>query len=338
MTRALTPIPEWRKVDAPLFQREIVPLNKPAVLKDLVADWPAVVAAKKSSAAFVAYLKRFDIGRPAPTVMGDPEIKGRFFYKDGDLGEGNFTVRQEPIWRVADWLLAHEADPEPSAVSAQSIQIPDYLPGFERENVTNLPHASSIPRIWIGNAVTIATHFDFSYNIACVVAGHRRFTLFPPEQLPNLYVGPLDRTPAASPMSMASLDEPDFARFPRFEQALDAAFQAELEAGDALYIPYTWWHHVKSLDAFNVLVNYWWNDAAAPLGAPFNSLLHAMLAVRHLPADQRAVWRLFFDHYVFGVNGDPAAHLNPSDHGILGPLSSDLIKQVQAFLLRSLGG
>jgi hypothetical protein len=38
----------------------------------------------------------------------------------------------------------------------------------------------------------VQTHFDLPSNIACVVGGLRRFTLFPPEQLPNLYVGPLE--------------------------------------------------------------------------------------------------------------------------------------------------
>jgi hypothetical protein len=235
-----------------------------------------------------------------------------------------------------DWLLANEATFEPPAIAVQSVPLPDHLPGFADENVMGLAHASSIPRIWIGNAVTVSTHFDFNYNIACVVAGHRRFTLFPPEQLPNLYIGPLEHTPAGPPTSMVSVEQPDFARYPRFQHALGAALQAELEPGDALYIPYMWWHHVNSLDGFNVLVNYWWNDAGAGLSSPFNCLVHALLTLKGLPPDQRAVWRMVFDHYAFGVNGDPAAHLDPVDRGVLGTLSPELVKQMQTILIRSL--
>ena len=80
-----------------------------------------------------------------------------------------------------------------------------------------------MPRVWFGNRVTVQTHYDISSNIACVVAGRRRFTLFPPEQLVNLYVGPLEFTLAGQPISMVKLEQPDFERYPRFRQALAAA-------------------------------------------------------------------------------------------------------------------
>jgi len=146
-------------------------------------------------------------------------------------------------------------------------------------------------------------------NIGCVVAGRRRFTVFPPEQTSNLYVGPLDLTPAGAPVSMVSVTAPEFERFPRFREALANGLVADLEPGDAIYIPYLWWHHVESLERFNVLVNYWWNPAPAGLGAPFDSIFHGMMAIGGLPANQRKAWRALFDHYVFRLDGDPAEHL-----------------------------
>ncbi|WP_204333426.1 cupin-like domain-containing protein, partial [Proteus mirabilis] len=84
------------------------------------------------------------------------------------------------------------------------------------------------------NRTSISTHFDASDNIACVAAGRRRFTLFPPDQTANLYIGPLDHNVAGQPLSMVDMATPDFARFPRFREALAAARTAELEPGDAI--------------------------------------------------------------------------------------------------------
>ena len=80
-----------------------------------------------------------------------------------------------------------------------------------------------LPRIWLGNRITTPTHLDEWNNIGCVVAGRRRFTLFPPEQIANLYIGPLDFAPTGAPMSLVSLRNPDFERYPKFREALAAA-------------------------------------------------------------------------------------------------------------------
>src|SRR6185295_10671014 len=100
------------------------------------------------------------------------------------------------------------------------------------------------------NRTRIAAHHDLPDNLACVVAGRRRFTLFPPEQLNNLYVGPLDFTPAGQPISRVDIDTPDLETYPRFAEALNAARRAELGPGDAVYIPALWWHDVLSLEDF----------------------------------------------------------------------------------------
>ncbi len=67
----------------------------------------------------------------------------------------------------------------------------------------------SSPRIWIGNATHVAPHYDISDNAAVFALGRRRFTLFPPAQTPNLYVGPLDITIAGQPVSMVDIRDPD---------------------------------------------------------------------------------------------------------------------------------
>lgn len=336
MTSAPQPIPEWRNVTPETFRDEILPQNKPAVLRGAVDHWPAVQAGRQSAQAMCDYIKRFDQGNPIDILVGSSSIGGRLFYQE-DLQGFNFQRENTQISAALDKIIAQRAAAEPAAVFVQSAPIAHYLPAFSVDNWFGLPSASAAPRIWIGNSVIVAAHFDLSYNIACVVAGRRRFTLFPPEQLPNLYVSPLDNTPAGTPISMVSYEEPDFDRYPRYRLALETAQSAELGPGDAIYIPYAWWHHVRSLEQFNVLVNYWWDDTKNWSPTPYAPLMHAVLGLRDMPADQRAVWRTMFDYYVFQTQGEALAHLAPEQRGALAPLTPERVQHLTHILQRSLG-
>jgi hypothetical protein len=178
----------------------------------------------------------------------------------------------------------------------------------------------------------VAAHYDLKENIGCVVAGRRRFTLYPPEQIGNLYPGPLELTPAGTPVSVVDPQAPDLEKYPRFAEAAAAAQSAELRPGDAIYIPYYWWHAVDSLEPINLFINYWWNPARADLGNPYDALMFGMFALRELPEDQRSAWRAVFDHYVFGANGDPAGHIPEGAKGALGALTPERLTRMRATL------
>ncbi len=309
-------------VTAQRFAETIVPANRPVVLRGLAADWPAVRAGRISDAELNAYLKRFSTSAPVEFMTAPPEVRGEFFYGE-TLRTRNFRKGQAPLSAVLDQLTALKASADPASLYVQSLPVDIALPGFAAHNVLPLLPAQVRPRVWIGNAVRVQTHYDLSDNIAVVVVGRRRFTLFPPEQLPNLYVGPFDNTLAGSPVSLADIEAPDLDRFPRLADALAAGLTAELEPGDAIYIPYGWWHHVRSLSAINMLANYWWSESPAHLPAPYGTLLLAMLTVRDMPERYRDVWKTMFDHFVFGQNGNPGAHLGPEDLGALAKLSPE---------------
>jgi hypothetical protein len=317
------------------FHEEIVPGNEPVLLKGQVADWPAVEAAAASAGAAMHYLRGFDRGQPVETLLGPPDIEGHFFYNDR-LDGLNFSRRTRTLASSMERMMSQRAQARPRAIYIQSAPVPDLLPGFERANMLPLLDADVEPRIWIGNRLTVQTHFDLKENVACCVAGRRRFTLFPPDQTPNLYPGPFELTLAGPPVSMVRLEDPDWDRYPRFRAALEQARVAELEPGDALYIPYFWWHHVQALEDFNVLVNYWWNDADPGLGSPFDVMLHALLSLRDLPQRQREAWRTMLDLYVFGRHGDPLAHLPPEAHGTLGRHDAAARQQVRRILIGAL--
>jgi hypothetical protein len=299
--------------------------KRPALLPGYIREWPAVQLAQVSPSAVAEYLKRFDNGTLVDALMTPPEVDGQIFY-DTTMSGFNFHRNRLSLSAIADQVLRYAKFPQSPAVAAQSALISACLPGFTDENHLDLTTADVQPRIWLGNRITTPAHVDEWNNIGCIVAGRRRFTLFPPEQIDNLYIGPLDFAPTGAPMSLVSLRNPDFVRYPRFRDALAAAQTAEVGPGDAIFIPPLWWHHVESLEPFNVLVNYWWHDRegdGARADSAFDAMLHGMLSIRALPPETRRAWAAFFEHYVFGAGESATDHIMPHRHGVLGDLSPE---------------
>ena len=322
-------------IDAGSFT-QIREAAQPVAMRGLVSGWPSVQASREGDREIANYLVGRYSQRPVNAIAAPPTAQGRFFYTE-DLRRLNFVKASGRLDAFLDDLLQASAMEQPPAMALQSEDISSLMPRFLEENSLDLLPGVS-PRIWIGNRIRVAPHYDAKENIACCVAGRRRFILFPPERTADLYPGPFELTPAGTPVSMVDLAEPDLDRFPRFEKAWEAAQQVTLEPGDAIYIPYGWWHGVESLDPVSILVNYWWTpDLPEGVGSPYDGLLHAMLAFRHLPADERKVWRDMLEYYVFGTDGDAGEHLPDHAKGILGPPSPAMFAQMRALIRRSLG-
>lgn len=335
MVQPSTAIAEWHNVDKATFEDIIAPRYQPAVLRGFIREWPAVAAGTTSPQAMADYLRGFDIGSQVESFVGAPDINGRFFYTP-DLKQLNFRRTRDPFGFAVERLLAAVNHPNAPALYMGSTPLTECMPAFLQHNPNPVLDSSVIPNIWIGNRSTIAPHFDMSDNIACVVAGHRRFTLFPPEQVANLYVGPIDFTPAGQPTSLVNLAAPDLEKYPRFSAAIAAAQLATLGPGDAIYIPAMWWHNVEALDKFNVLVNYWWDPTYALQGSPFQCLVHALLTIRSIPAERREAWRAFFNHYIFDADEQTHAHLPPQARRALGDLTPELARYLNNFLVNSM--
>lgn len=318
------------------FRSEVMPSNRPVVLRGLVRDWPIVQHALQSPESVAAYLKRLDAGMEAEAMISPPEERGNFTYKP-DLSSFNFRKFRQKVGFSLDWLIAHKhmrpQDQTCEAAAMQAMPADQYFPGFMAEHPMPLLGEGAVPRFWIGNAARVQTHYDIMYNIACNVSGQRTFTLFPPDQLKNLYPGPFDFTPAGTPISMVDVEDPDYDRYPLYTQAEAVAEVAVLQPGDALYVPYFWWHNVRSEGPLNILVNYWWNEARDDGMSAYHAFYTALVSLRHMPDDQRDAWRNVFDHYIFRRHGDPLAHLPVRNHGILGEQSAGGMLRLKAFVL-----
>lgn len=179
------------------------------------AWWPTGrwCAPRGSAGQADAYLRRFYRDATVLASHSPPGTDGRIFYND-DLSGFNFTSQMVRFDQVLDALIAHLDAADPPTLYVGSTTADTCLPGLRAENDADLGARDPLASIWIGNRTRIPAHYDVPDNLACVAAGRRRFTLFPPEQLKNLYVGPLDFTPAGQSVSLADFARPDFERFP----------------------------------------------------------------------------------------------------------------------------
>jgi hypothetical protein len=319
--------------DRETFLRDIVGSCRPVVLRGLVSHWPVVQAAR-TEGGLLAYLAAMASPTPIGIFVGPPEISGRYYYND-DLTGFNFIEENLPFPKALERVLRPPIAGGETAYLG-SVPTPGYAPPFTAENPMPLMDASVAPRLWLGHAAQVGCHYDTLENLACVVAGTRRFTLYPPEAIADLYVGPIDVTMAGQPVSLAASSPPDPARYPRFERVKHLAVQVELEPGDALFLPKLWWHKVESTAPVNGMVNYWWDAFAAGPDAPYASLMLSLITICERPEAERAAWRAFFDHYVFRPEGHPLAHLPPENHGILGPLRPENYGRIRARVMNTL--
>lgn len=328
-------VPELDDLDAAGLDAKLTGASAPFIARGIVRDWPLVQSGVEHGGKGARdYLLRHARDRTFEVNIGQPGQGGRLFYDE--RMEMNFRMGRAALGDIFAGIDANVDKPDAPAIYLSSLELKDYFVGLDEDNHIDLCGRRTRDSIWIGTRTQIAAHNDQPDNLAVCAVGRRRFTLFPPESFADLYLGPLENTPAGRAVSMVDLAAPDFELYPRFRSALAQVTLAELEPGDALFIPSMWYHHVEALDAFNVLVNYWWRETPPFLGDGEQALLHAILAIRDLPESARARWKTLFDHYVFSGGAHAAAHLPEGTRGILDPLTTESAGRLRAFLLRML--
>lgn len=334
-----TKVLEGYQFDNLPFQK-LIAEGEPVILKGVAKSWALVEAGQESDEKAIAYLKSFYNGKPVGTFFGRPEIKGRYFYNE-ELTTLNFETQRVPVDQVLDQIQQHSKNENPPGFYIGSTSIDACFPGLREHNTLAFNDGmfkdnEPLTSIWIGNPSTASAHYDAPNNIACCVVGRRRFTLFPPDQIHNLYPGPLEPTPGGQAISMVDFADPDLEKHPRFRTALAAGQVAELEAGDALFYPSMWWHQVEATNPFNILINYWWNTSPKFMGTPMNVLKHALLSLRDRPEQEKQAWKEVFDYYVFGPSNVPVEHLPEHARGELAPIDDLTARKLRAHLINSL--
>ena len=319
---------------------ELFGSNEPVLIKGLVKDWGLVKAGQESPDAAMSLLESHHSGAAVNAFVAPNAIAARFFYNDDCTGL-NFENRRVDLGEIFDQIRREKdcADREYIYINSQNVD--NGFVGLREQNDLSFSHKvfdnnQPVAKIWLGTESIASAHYDLPSNIACCVLGKRRFTLFPPAQIHNLYPGPLDLTPAGQVVSMVDIKNPDYERFPRIREALDAAIIVDMEPGDALYYPSMWWHHVEAFAPFNIMINYWWLSSPAYMGNPIDAVMLGMLNIRGRSESEKNAWREVFDYYVFGESEKPREHLPEPVQGMLAELDDLKSRRLRASIKTSL--
>ena len=130
--------------------------------------------------------------------MGKPGYQGRLFYNE-DMTGFNFETVRAKLDKVLDDIRGQSHAEQPAGIYVGSTSVDTVLPGFRSENNIHLDGFDPLVFIWMGNRSRIAAHYDVPDNIACCAVGRRRFILFPPSEVANLYPGQSTSRPPARP-------------------------------------------------------------------------------------------------------------------------------------------
>jgi len=314
--------------------------NQPVILKGLVKDWPLVKLGQQSAAKVMAELELHYSKKPMLVYKGAPDIQARFGYNKSYTGF-NFEAKKSTIPEVFDSIRSQLTQDVHDYLYVNSLRFDEGFPKLNQTHQLAFDHNEfeqnqPVSKIWLGTESVAAAHFDQPKNIACCLVGKRRFTLFPPNQIGNLYPGPLKPTPGGQVVTLTNLSQPDFTRFPRLKEALANAYIVDLEPGDALYYPSMWWHEVEAFDRFNAMVNFWWMAAEPYLGNPMDVLTHAMMSLRDRPIKEKEAWKALFNYYIFDDNERVRKHMPPESHGALATMTEDQTRRIRAMLRNNL--
>jgi hypothetical protein len=107
--------------------------------------------------------------------------------------------------------------------------------------------------LWMCNEARSPLHFDQRENVFVQVHGTKRFILEPPTSTARLYM----RDGDAAHISWVDPVKLDPGRFPDYDPGQQSI--ALLGAGDALYIPPGWFHHVTA-PGLAISANCWFGD------------------------------------------------------------------------------
>lgn len=232
----LPPVTEVVRIERPdveWFRRELLATGTPAILTGALDDWE--LARWDRARLKSAHGDLLGVVRPGNVDSAAPP------HVDASIRAFAQLIDELDAPEASRYLAYNEL---PQAL-AETIRHPPYFARDEYEDPPNL---------WLGPAGTVTQlHRDGTDNLFAQIWGRKRFVLHAPDQRPLLYAW---APPADTGLDGCDVDpeRPDYERFPLFREA--RAIECVVEAGEMLFLPEGWFHHVRSL-APSLSVNFW---------------------------------------------------------------------------------
>lgn len=152
----------------------------------------------------------------------------------------------------------------------RDIDIPDYCMIGPNDQEGYNPPDDVLLNAWFGPRGTVSPmHTDPYHNLLAQVVGRKYIRLYAPKETFKLYCygnesqddaegegegeGDGDSSMLGN-TSQVNVEEPDLVRHPRFAEA--EYLETVLAPGELLYIPFQWWHYIRSLST-SFSVSFW---------------------------------------------------------------------------------
>ncbi|XP_013074420.2 bifunctional peptidase and (3S)-lysyl hydroxylase Jmjd7-like [Biomphalaria glabrata] len=259
------------------FYRKYVSQNRPVLIKNVFNHWPAL---NNWSEKYF----REKIGQTQVTVAVTPNG-----YADA-ISDGKFVMPEERRMEMSqflDILFNTDQTNKPSGVfyiQKQNSNLHDEFAELMKDVDSHIDWGSQAfgakpdaVNFWMGdrNAVT-SMHRDHYENLYCVLSGEKIFTLLAPTDLPfipyescssavyrettegHFEIVDIEDCHEDHKVQWIAIDplRPDLKKYPQYAQA--RPLTVSVKAGETLYLPSLWFHHVQQSHGC-IAVNYWYD-------------------------------------------------------------------------------
>jgi hypothetical protein len=214
------------------FLTQYYAANRPVVLTDVADRWPA---RHRWTADYLVERIGDDLVEVMTTRERDPGYEQNLDAHRTQMAFRDYVAQVEASGPTNDFYLVannHFLD-QPTAAPL----LPDIV---QDERLLDPRSARGHTFFWYGPAGTVTPlHHDTTNVLLTQVRGSKQVRLVPALEGHRVY----NDVAVYSPVDP---EAPDLDRFPRFAGA--TSMTVTLEAGEALFIPVGWWHHVRSLE------------------------------------------------------------------------------------------